>query len=55
MYFCTFMVFSVFIILSFAFVALILQFDFGTDFFEIDRCLDEGGRWNKDLGTCEHK
>ena len=54
-YFCA-VIFSLFLAIGFfGFIALIFQFDFGTDFFEIDTCLDQGGRWNEKASICEYE
>jgi hypothetical protein len=33
-------------------VVLLLRIDFA-EFWRIDRCLDQGGRWNQESSTCE--
>jgi len=39
---------------TFAFFGLFLQFDFGTNFWEIDSCLDHGGSWHYTAEKCAY-
>jgi hypothetical protein len=43
--------FVIVLILVVAFGFLLVHY--GRDFLEVDRCLDSGGRWNANQGSCE--
>lgn len=53
MYICTTSMTIIILMTCIAFLCLITQFDFGTNFFEVDTCLDMGGRWNETVNDCE--
>lgn len=39
-------------LIGLALLAVVLRFDFGTNFFEIDSCLDRGGAWHYIADVC---
>ena len=43
----------IFAAIGFSGTLLILYYLYITSPFEIDKCLDEGGRWNYETGECE--
>lgn len=48
----TYLVSFVMSLIGLALLAVVLQFDFGTDFFEIDSCLDRDGAWHYVANVC---